>query len=97
MGRIARTCAVDARDAFELRSIEGFVPESEEFRRLSHQVLGRVVAFGDDRDTRERAMHMVLVARALGRIANNGRSIAQLVPFVASGTRVELAPILQSV
>jgi phosphate transport system protein len=97
MGRIGRSCADGAREAFELRSIDGFAPGCEELTGLSHQVLRRGVVVGDARDAREWAMHMVLAARAFGRIADNGRAIAELVPFVASGTRVEFAPILQAI
>lgn len=97
MGRLARSCAAGAREAFELRSIDGFAPECEEFKRLSQEVLLRAVAVGDDRDIREWAMHMVLVARAFGRIADNGRAIAKLVPFVHSGTRVRIESILQAI
>lgn len=97
MARISRSCAAAAREAFELRSIDGFAPECEELRGLSNRVLARAVAVGDDRERREWAMHMVLAARAFGRIAENGRSIAELVPFVSSGRRAEFAPILQAI
>ncbi len=97
MGVIARSCASEAREAFELRTVDGFAPERERFSRLGHQVLHRAVAIGDDRETREWAMHMVLAARAFGRVADNGCEIAELVPFVTSGTRVEPTPSLQVV
>ena len=97
MGRIARSCAAAAREAFVLRSVDSFAPDRDEFSRLGHETLRQAIAVSDDRDTREWAMCMVLAARAFGRIAENGRAIAELVPFVVSGTRRELAPALHAV
>jgi phosphate transport system protein len=40
---------------------------------------------GDDPDTREWAMHMMLVARALERIGDNAVDIGEQVAFVVTG------------
>ena len=40
---------------------------------------------GDDADTREWAMHMILVARALERIGDNAVDIGEQVAFVVTG------------
>ena len=43
------------------------------------------IEIGDDADTREWAMHMILVARALERIGDNAVDIGEQVAFVVTG------------
>src|SRR5438445_76302 len=43
------------------------------------------MVIGDDADTREWAMHMMLVARALERIGDNAVDIGEQVAFVVTG------------
>ena len=43
------------------------------------------IEIGDDPDTREWAMHMILVARALERIGDNAVDIGEQVAFVVTG------------
>ena len=43
------------------------------------------IDIGDDADTREWAMHMILVARALERIGDNAVDIGEQVAFVVTG------------
>ena len=49
-----------------------------EARRLAIEI-------GEDPDTREWAMHMILVARALERIGDNAVDIGEQVAFVVTG------------
>lgn len=98
MGQTARACAAGAHASFAARTLEGYAPPGcQELTPLGRRVLQRALVVGEDRELRAWAMHMVLAARAFGRIAENGQAIATLVPFVASGGQAELPPILQAI
>jgi phosphate transport system protein len=49
------------------------------------------VDIGDDADTREWAMFMILVARALERVGDNTVDVAEQVAFVVTGLFREFA------
>jgi phosphate transport system protein len=98
LGSIARSRAVAAKEAFEHKTIDRFESDScGEFKRLSQELLDRAVELDEGPELREWAMLMVLVARALGRIAENARVIAEQVQFIVSGNRIQLTPMPQAV
>lgn len=53
--------------------------------RLSREIFSRAVEIGDDIATREWAMFMILVARAIERIADNAVEIAEQTVFIVTG------------
>jgi phosphate transport system protein len=88
MGRHARSQVTQARDAFASRNVElaqDLARQDAEINRLNRAIFKRAVEIGDDADTREWAMFMILVARALERIGDNTVDIAEQVVFVATG------------
>jgi len=52
---------------------------------LNREIFRTAIEIGDDPDTREWAMHMTLVARALERIGDNAVDIGEQVAFVVTG------------
>jgi len=88
MGRHARSQVTQARDAFSSRNVElaqDLVRQDAEINRLNRAIFKRAVEIGDDVDTREWAMFMILVARALERVGDNTVDIAEQVVFVVTG------------
>jgi phosphate transport system protein len=88
MGRYARAEVKQAKQAFELRDVavaEDLVRQDERINRLQREAFKRAVVIGTDEDTREWAMHMMLVARALERIGDNAVDIGEQVAFVVTG------------
>ena len=59
--------------------------QDDEINRLNREVFQLAIDVGDDADTREWAMHMMLVARALERIGDNAVDIGEQTAFVVSG------------
>src|SRR3989442_9775604 len=53
--------------------------------RLNREIFRMAIEIGEDHDTREWAMHMILVARALERIGDNAVDIGEQVAFVVTG------------
>jgi phosphate transport system protein len=108
MGAFARSEVVQAKAAFAGRDIalaEDLVRQDREINRLNREIFRLAIEIGDDPDTREWAMHMILVARALERIGDNAVDIGEQVAFVvtglfrefsdssrAPGTRLDAAP-----
>jgi phosphate transport system protein len=74
MGAQARSEVIQSRAAFSGRDVE----LAEDLVRQDHEI-------GEDPDTREWAMHMILVARALERIGDNAVDIGEQVAFVVTG------------
>ena len=64
---------------------EDLVRQDREINRLNRQIFRTAIEIGDDVDTREWAMHMILVARALERIGDNAVDIGEQVAFVVIG------------
>ncbi len=88
MGAHARSEVVQSRAAFAGRDVglaEDLVRQDREINRLNREIFRLAIEIGDDPDTREWAMHMILVARALERIGDNAVDIGEQVAFVVTG------------
>jgi phosphate transport system protein len=88
MGRAARSEVVQSKAAFKARDValaEDLVRQDREINRLNREVFRWAIEVGEDPDTREWAMHMTLVARALERIGDNAVDVGEQVAFVVSG------------
>jgi phosphate transport system protein len=88
MGQLARSEVSQAKQAFLLRDValaEDLVRQDEEINQLNKDCFQRAVEIGNDPDTREWAMTMMLVARALERIGDNAVDVGEQVAFVVSG------------
>jgi phosphate transport system protein len=88
MGRQARSEVVQCKRAFAERDVplaEDLVRQDREINRANREVFRRAIDIGDDPDTREWAMTMVMVARAFERIGDNAVDIGEQVAFVVSG------------
>jgi phosphate transport system protein len=88
MGAHARSEVVQSKAAFAGRDVglaEDLVRQDREINRLNRQIFRLAIEIGDDPDTREWAMHMILVARALERIGDNAVDIGEQVAFVVTG------------
>jgi phosphate transport system protein len=88
MGALARSEVVQAKAAFAGRDIglaEDLVRQDREINRLNREIFRLAIEIGDDPDTREWAMHMILVARALERVGDNAVDIGEQVAFVVTG------------
>ena len=88
MGKLARSEVLQAKQAFALRAVdvaEDLVRQDARINRLNRDVFKLAVAIGTDEDTREWAMHMMLVARALERLGDNAVDIGEQVAFVVTG------------
>jgi phosphate transport system protein len=88
MGRAARSETLQAKTAFLSRDsamAEDLVRQDREINRLNREVFAMAIEIGTDADTREWAMHMVMVARALERIGDNAVDVGEQTAFVVSG------------
>src|SRR5882757_4564224 len=88
MGAHARSEVVQCRAAFAGRDIElaeDLVRQDHEINRLNRDIFRLAIEIGDDPDTREWAMHMSMVSRALERIGDNAVDIGEQVAFVVTG------------
>ncbi len=88
MGRLARSEVAQAKQAFTGRDVslaQDLVRQDEEINALNREVFRRAVEIGVDEDTREWAMTMMLVARALERIGDNAVDVGEQVAFVVTG------------
>ena len=88
MGGLARSEVTQAKQAFAARDValaEDLVRQDQEINRLQRDVFQMAIAIGDDPDTREWAMHMTMVARALERIGDNAVDIGEQTAFVVTG------------
>jgi phosphate transport system protein len=88
MGAHARSEVVQCKAAFAGRDVglaEDLVRQDREINRLNREIFRMAIEIGDDQDTREWAMHMILVARALERIGDNAVDIGEQVAFVVTG------------
>jgi phosphate transport system protein len=94
MGRHAHAQVVQAKEAFASRNVElaqDIVRQDQEINRLNRAIFRRAVEIGEDVETREWGMFMILVARALERIGDNTVDIAEQVVFVVTGLFREMA------
>jgi phosphate transport system protein len=88
MGAFARSEVVQAKASFatrEVRLAEDLVRQDQEINRLNREIFRLAIEIGDDPDTREWGMHMILVARAIERIGDNAVDIGEQVAFVVTG------------
>ncbi len=88
MGKRASSLVIQARQAFERRDValaEDLVRQDDAVDRLNRECFHLALAISDDPDTREWAMHMMLVARWLERLADNAVDIGEQTAFVVTG------------
>jgi phosphate transport system protein len=88
MGKQARSMLSQAKRAFEGRDVEmarDLVRQDDLIDNLNKECFRIAVRVGEDQDTREWAMTMMLVARALERIGDNAVDIGEQVAFVVTG------------
>src|SRR5437870_4998184 len=88
MGARARSEVVQCKAAFagrEMGLAEDLVRQDRDINRLNREIFRMAIEIGEDHDTREWAMHMILVARALERIGDNAVDIGEQVAFVVTG------------
>jgi phosphate transport system protein len=88
MAACARSEVTQAKAAFAGRDVElaeDLVRQDREINRLNREIFRLALEIGDDADTREWAMHMILVARALERVGDNAVDIGEQVAFVVTG------------
>ena len=88
MGELAASLVVQCKQAFERRDAalaHDLVRQDDEIDRLNKCCFARALDIGDDPDTREWAMHMMLVARAIERVGDNAVDIGEQTAFVATG------------
>jgi len=94
MAQLARHELTDAREAFTSRNVslaQHLAAEDAGIGQLNREIFQRAVEIGDDIHARESAMFMILVARALERIANNAVDIAEQTVFIVIGLFREFA------
>jgi phosphate transport system protein len=88
MGRQASSQVSQAKQAFARRDVglaEDLPRQDEQINQLNREVFRLALDAGDDADTREWAMTMLLVARALERIGDNAVDIGEQTAFVVTG------------
>ena len=88
MGKAARAEVVQCKRAFAERNVamaEDLVERDRDVNRLNREVFRIAVEVGDDIDTREWAMTMILVARAFERVGDNAVDIGEQTAFVVTG------------
>jgi phosphate transport system protein len=88
MGKQTRSLIGQAKRAFGERDVEmarDLVRGDDVVDDLNRECFRLALAIGDDADRREWAMTMLLAARAIERIADNGVDIGEQVAFVVTG------------
>jgi phosphate transport system protein len=88
MGRVARSLVSQAKASFAERDVavaHDLVRQDAEINQLNRAIFNRAVENGDDLEVREWAMFMILIARAIERIADNTVDIAEQTAFVVTG------------
>ncbi|MGH2982761.1 MAG: phosphate signaling complex protein PhoU [Solirubrobacterales bacterium] len=88
MGKQARSMVSQAKKAFEARDVElarDLVRQDDVVDDLNKECFALAVEVGEQKDVREWAMTMLLVARALERIGDNAVDIGEQVAFVVTG------------
>jgi phosphate transport system protein len=88
MGKQVRSQVTQSKKAFEARDVElarDLVRQDDVVDALNKETFQIAVEVGDDKDTREWAMTMMLVARALERTGDNAVDIGEQVAFVVTG------------
>jgi phosphate transport system protein len=88
MGKQARSMLSQSKKAFLGRDVElarDLVRQDDLIDDLNKECFQIAVQVGEDVDTREWAMTMMLVARAIERIGDNAVDIGEQVAFVVTG------------
>jgi phosphate transport system protein len=88
MGAQARQQVVHSKEAFASRDVglaQDLVRQDDEIDRLNRDVFKLALVVGDDPDTREWAMHMLLVGRCIERIGDNAVDIGEQAAFIVTG------------
>jgi phosphate transport system protein len=88
MAAQAKAQVLQAQQAFTSRDValaEDLVRQDDEIDKLNRDVFRLALDAGDDADTREWAMTMMLMARAIERIGDNAVDIGEQVAFVVTG------------
>jgi phosphate transport system protein len=88
MGAQARQQVVHSKAAFASRDVglaQDLVRQDDEIDRLNRDVFKLALVVGDDPDTREWAMHMLLVGRCIERIGDNAVDIGEQAAFIVTG------------
>jgi phosphate transport system protein len=88
MASAARSQVSQAKIAFANRDValaEDLVRQDDTIDRLNRECFKLALEIGDDPDTREWAMHMMLVARSIERIGDNAVDIGEQTAFVVTG------------
>jgi phosphate transport system protein len=88
MGKQARSMVSQSKKAFQARDVDlarDLVRQDDVVDDLNKEVFQLAVEVGDEKDVREWAMTMMLVARALERIGDNAVDIGEQVAFVVTG------------
>jgi phosphate transport system protein len=88
MGEQARQQVIQCKQAFARRDVDlaqDLVRQDDEIDTLNRDVFRLALEIGDDADTREWAMHMMLVARCIERIGDNAVDIGEQTAFIVTG------------
>jgi phosphate transport system protein len=88
MGHQVRSLIGQCQRAFAERDVElsrDLVRRDDVVDNLNKQCFARAIEIGDDLDTREWGITMMLVARALERIGDNAVDIGEQTAFVVTG------------
>ena len=88
MGKQVRSLVTQVKRAFSGRDVElarDLVRQDDVVDNLNKQTFQIAIEIGDDHDTREWAMTMILVSRALERIGDNAVDIGEQIAFVVTG------------
>jgi phosphate transport system protein len=88
MGRCARSEVLQAKAAFASRDVllaEDLVRQDRDINLLNREIFQLAIDVGTDPDTREWAMLMIMVARAIERIGDNAVDIGEQTAFVVTG------------
>jgi len=94
MARLARSLVAQSRQSFAERDAalaEDLVRQDDEIDRLNRECFALALGIGEDVDTREWAMYMMLVARCIERIGDNAVDIGEQTAFVVTGLFREFA------
>jgi phosphate transport system protein len=88
MGKGVREQVRQAKRSFADRDVglaRDLVRQDDVVDDLNRDVFHRAIEIGDDKDRREWAMTMILVARALERVGDNAVDIGEQVAFLVTG------------
>ena len=88
MAAQAKAQVLQAGQAFRSRDVklaEDLVRQDDVIDKLNRDIFRLALEVGDDADTREWAMTMMLMARALERVGDNAVDIGEQVAFVVTG------------